>query len=147
MSLLIFTNLSHTILEKIVRKVLRGNLKIQKISWRSIASVMPWFFLNWILWSIGYYLFVSSITTSDIPLVVGLAYPLACVSGIIAFFAPAGLGAFEGSIIGFFILAGFSSDTAISISIASRLWDLIGTILFFLVGVIADRKSRIKEPI
>ena len=147
LSLVIFTNLSHTILEKIVRKVFRKNLKIQKISLMSIFAVLPWFFLNWIFWSIGYYLFVMSISTVDVPLVVGLGFPLACVSGIIAFFMPAGLGAYEGSIIWYLILAGFPSNSAISISIATRLWDLTGTILFFLVGVIADRKSRIKQPI
>ncbi len=140
LSVVIFTNLSQTILEKIVRKVFRKNLRIQKTYVKSIFTVLPWFFLNWILWSIGYYFFVISISTVAVPLVVGLGYPLACVSGIMAFFMPAGLGAFEGSIIGYLQLAGFSSNTAISISIASRLWDLIGTILFFLVGVIADRK-------
>ncbi len=72
----------------------------------------------------------------------GLVFPLSGTLGILAGFAPGGIGVREGLMVSCLVLAGFEITEAATISIASRLWFLIGESFIFAIGLIADRLLR-----
>ena len=77
-----------------------------------------------------------------IPFSVGLGFPFAGILGILAFFAPGGLGVREGILVGYLKLAGFATADAVTVSVASRLWVLIGEAFIFLVGFVLDKRKK-----
>ena len=74
-----------------------------------------------------------------------MGFPLAATIGVLAIIAPGGIGAREGILTGYFVLTGIPLETAVTISIASRLWFLIGESLFFIVGLMASRTINEKS--
>ncbi|MDZ7615461.1 MAG: lysylphosphatidylglycerol synthase domain-containing protein [Patescibacteria group bacterium] len=115
----------------------------------SYLTVLPWFFLAWLLWAVGFYFMTVAILGKGQPWTVGLAFPLATSLGILAVVAPGGLGVREGVLSGYLILAGFSVVDATTVAVASRLWFLIGELFILGSGIAAstcDGKQRISQP-
>jgi uncharacterized membrane protein YbhN (UPF0104 family) len=63
-----------------------------------------------------------------------LVFPLASTFGIIAFFAPGGLGVREGFLTGHMVLFSFTFQQASVIAIVARIWFSIGEIMLFLIA-------------
>ncbi len=122
--------------------VFHKNIEIPILDFYSTVRLLPWICLYWILWSFGFYYFVSSMTMMEIPLSGGLAFPLSASLGIAAVIAPGGLGVREG-IMGIYLkLVGLSLAEAATVAVAARLWFLTGEVFFFITGVVADRWAR-----
>ena len=68
-----------------------------------------------------------------------LLQPLANNIGIIATFAPSGLGVREGVMIGYLYLAGETVNSASNIAIASRIWFFFVEIIVFLIGLVLKK--------
>jgi uncharacterized membrane protein YbhN (UPF0104 family) len=68
----------------------------------------------------------------------GLAFPLAATLGIIAVIAPGGLGAREGVLVAYLVLAGQSVADATTVAVAARLWFLAGELALFVIGWLTD---------
>ena len=96
---------------------------------------------------------VNSLTSMDVPLSVGLGFPLAGSLGVMAFIVPGGLGVREGALIAYLSLAGIAVPVATTISIASRLWYLVGEVFIFFVGWMADhindwpKTKKLSQPV
>ncbi len=102
--------------------------------------------LKWCFVGIGVFILINSVTDlswSYLPFVTGL-YAAATIIGIIAFFAPSGIGVVEGvMIIGLKTI--LSSSLAGAISILIRIWKVIGELSFiFLLNLSLQRTLRIK---
>ena len=142
LTVVVFSNIVNSIVEKFSKRVLKKEISIPKLSLRSTVAVLPWFILTWLLWSIGFFLLVASLVPDKISPAVGLGFPLAGTLGIMAIIAPGGLGVREGVMVGYLNLAGLSLPEATTISITARLWFLIGEIFIFIVGIILDRHLK-----
>jgi len=138
---IIFWSLPRSSVEFLLKKLFKKNVVLPQLSPQAIFSLLPWFMVYWILWTMSFYLLVMSLTSIDVPLSVGLGFPLAGTLGIMAFVVPGGLGVREGVLVAFLSLAGISVPLATTISIAARLWYLIGEVAIFVVGWMADRGS------
>lgn len=95
-------------------------------------------FIKWIFVGIGVFILINSVTELSptyIPFITGL-YAFAAISGMVAVFAPSGLGVIEGIlIVGLKTI--FSNSVAGLISILVRLWKICGELSFiFLVRII-----------
>ncbi len=123
--------------ERIGRLVFGRTVSLPALDLRSALAVLPWALTSWSLWSVGFLLFVRSLSPSPVNWSVGLAFPLAGTLGIMAVVAPGGLGVREGVMAGYLLLVGFSAADAATISVASRLWFLVGETLFFIAGLLA----------
>lgn len=141
LTVVIFSKLVHNNTERLIRIVLRKDINIPRLTIKSTVSVMPWFVVYWVFLSIGFYMFVASLTAKDIAWSVGLAFPLASTLGVMAFIAPGGLGVREGVMVGYLTLAGLPVAEAVTIAGASRLWFLVGEGFIFTVGWISDKRS------
>lgn len=134
LTLVIFSRFLHKKAELFIRKLLRKEAALPKLSVSATLLAIPWFAGYWALWSIGFYLFVASLTALRLPWTVGLGFPLAGTLGIITFMSPGGLGTREAVLVGYFTLAGIPLADATTIAVASRLWFLVGELFIFIVG-------------
>jgi hypothetical protein len=75
---------------------------------------------------------LSDIAWADVPLLIG-AYNLAGVLGIVAFFAPAGLGVKEGVLVGF-LASVVGEPVAASLAILARLLFVLADVMLWVVG-------------
>jgi len=137
----IFSKLAHSTAECILKVILRKDIKISNLTFKLTIRTIPFFVLNWALWSTGFYILVLSLTATDIPWTVGFGFPLASTLGIMAVIAPGGLGAREGVIVGYLTFVGIPVAEATTIAVASRLWFFAGEIFIFIIGWIAHKRS------
>jgi len=142
LTVVIFSKLVHNSTERLIKIALQKNIQIPRLTIKSTLSVIPWFVVLWVFWSIGFYMLVTSLTATDIPWHVGLGFPLSATLGIMAFIAPGGLGVREGVMVGYLTLAGLPIAEAVTIAGASRLWFLVGEAFIFTVGWLADKRSH-----
>jgi len=142
LTIVIFSKLAHGSAERVIKIALRKDIQIPRLTIKSTLSVMPWFVVLWVFWSIGFYMLVTSLTAMDVAWSVGLAFPLAATLGVIAFIAPGGLGVREGVMVGYLTLAGLPIAEAVTIAGASRLWFLVGEAFIFTMGWLADKRSH-----
>jgi uncharacterized membrane protein YbhN (UPF0104 family) len=141
-TVVIFSQFIHIKAEHVIQILSKKDLKLPRLTVQSTISLMPWFVLNWVLWSIGFYTLVVSITANDVPWSVGLGFPLAATLGIMTLIAPGGIGAREGLMVGYLGLAGLSIADAATIAVASRLWFLVGELFIFIAGWISHKRSN-----
>ena len=139
LSLIIFIPQVRGVVEKCFRLFLRKRISLPTLKVKETAAIIPWFFGYWTLWSTAFYLLVSGLFDPNPSCALGLAFPLAGSLGIMALIAPGGLGIREGVMAAYLNSAGIPLADAAAISIASRLWFLIGEAAFFLLGIFAHR--------
>jgi glycosyltransferase 2 family protein len=131
--------------ELLLSKILKKDILLPHIDFRQNAVLMPYFFLTWILWSIGFLFLVKSLVNYDVEIGAALVYPIAAVFGILALFAPGGLGVREGIMALLLKQVGVELSDAALISIASRLWSLSGELLLFSSGVFSSVYFKTQE--
>lgn len=120
----------------IALKLLKNNNKeiIIELSFSKITKYVLFYLANNILLGLGFYLFINSIIYvhfAKLPFII-LSINLSGLLGMLAIFAPAGIGARESSII--YLLNNIMNVTFSSIiSIVSRLWFVVGELLTLLI--------------
>ena len=141
LTVVIFSKLVHNSTERLIKIAFRKDIQIPRLTIKSTLSVIPWFVVFWMFWSIGFYMLVTSLTATDIPWHVGLGFPLSATLGIMAFIAPGAWRSRRGKV-GYLIFAGLPIAEAVTIAGASRLWFLVGEAFIFTVGWVADKRSH-----
>jgi glycosyltransferase 2 family protein len=136
LSLILFSRVFHNLTTFLIGKILKKTIVIPSLSVKKVFEVMPWFILNWILWCAGFYFLAQSLSPTFVSPFSGFLFALAGTLGLLAVFAPGGLGIREGIIVTMLIMAGLNEELAISISVASRLWFLIGEMFIFVLALI-----------
>lgn len=138
----VFSSFFNNAGEKFLSFILKKEIAIPKLTLMETITVAPWFAISWLLWAAGFYFFVCALSPSGIPISVGLGFPLAGTLGIMAFFAPGGLGAREGVAAAYLCLAGLDLQEATTIAVASRAWFLSGEAFIFLLGWFSKKAHR-----
>ena len=134
LTVVIFSRFVHSIAEKLTKKFLKREIIIPRLNFSSTLKTLPWFAVYWLLYSVGFFYLVKSLTTGNVPFSIAFAFPFAGTLGILAIIAPGGLGVREGLIAAYLVYAGFPTKEAMSIAIVARLWYFIGEIFIFLTG-------------
>ena len=142
LTLTIFSRGVHGLVARVVGKLIGRHLSIPLLSFASTSHAIVWALLAWMCWSLAFYLFLISLGLAGLSPGDGLAFPLAATLGVLAIFAPGGLGAREGVLVAYLVLAGQSAADATTVAVAARLWFLVAELTLFVVGWIAD--ARIK---
>lgn len=142
LSLLLFSRVFHNMFTGIVKKIFKKTLSIPSLSISNVFKTLPWFIINWLSWCAGFYLLTQSLSPNIVGPEIGFVFALAGTLGLLAIIVPGGLGVREGIVVALLLLAGFDETLAISISISSRLWFLIGEIFIFLLGLLFNIKNK-----
>lgn len=105
------------------------------ISYGQMLKIVLLFILNWLVAGAGFYMLSCSIypiPASEFFYVAGI-YGLSCIIGILAVFAPSGIGVREGiMLVGLRLI--MPEEYAMIISIVSRLWQTVAELL--LIGIV-----------
>lgn len=144
LTLAIFVPEFHKIFQKIYNRVFKKNYQIPTISRKMLFRLIFPISLPWIFWSLGFYLFMISISPEYIRPAAALSFPLASALGILAIISPGGIGVREGILIAYFALVGVELRLATTIAFSSRLWYLAGEIITFISSYILDLKNKRK---
>jgi hypothetical protein len=138
----IFSEGVHRIAVPIYRRFFTRHTDFPRLSARATLVSLPWFLVTWTFLSFGFYLLTAGLSPTPVPLAAGLGFPLSITLGIFAVFAPGGIGVREGAIVGYLALAGIPVQHATAISIAARLWFLVGEVFMFSLGFAADSSIK-----
>ncbi len=129
---LIFLPIIKIIIERSVKWILKKDINIPTISPLKAIKSIPVFMLNWFLWGLSFYYLCLALTFDiNFSLIAVLTFPFAGTSGAMAIVAPGGVGVREGLIVVFLGLLSIDVVEATTISVASRLWFLIGELFIF----------------
>lgn len=134
-SVLLYSNYFKRVFNRVFHWITKKHVDYPVLQFRSSLRIIPAFALNWILWSTGFYFMVDALTSYTVPFAMGLGFTLASTLAIIALIAPGGLGVREGLLTALLIGFGIDKTDAITISIASRLWFLVGEFFIFLLAL------------
>lgn len=132
---------------KMISRVIKKDFNVPLLPFRTLLVLVPYYLLLWILWGCGFWCLSQSLTDFSVPIYAALIFPFAATVGIIIVVLPGGIGARE-SILGTMLLS-ISVPEAVTISVASRLWFLIGEGFLFVTALILKnlkkRKSKSNE--
>ena len=136
---LLFPTILKSILN-LVFKYLKKEIEYPIISYVKVALLLPSFMLTWLFWGLGFYFLALSLYGNTLPLTLSMAFPLAGSLAIVSLFAPGGLGVREGLLVSSMLIYNIPLPMATTIAMASRLWFLIGEILFFTTASLLSLK-------
>lgn len=139
LTIAIFTRTMHTTAEYALRKIIKKQIEIPSIRFVDTLKILPWYFLDWVLWSMAFYFLLRGIESEHVGILASLAFPLSGTVGTIAVFAPAGIGVREGVLVGYLVSAGMNPKEATTVSVVARLWFLVGEVFYFVSGLIAHK--------
>lgn len=145
LSLVIYTPFFHRVASRIMSRILKREVHIPKLPFRRVLNMIFWYLLNWSAWGTGFWFMAASMVPEMPGFQIIMAFPLAGSFGIMAVFAPGGLGVREGVIAGFLALTGVDVALATTVGVASRLWFLTGEAFIFLLSLILRAKK--KDPV
>lgn len=141
LSLIIFTSFFHRFIEMVFFRFTKKEIKFPRLSFRKTIHIILWYALSWGAWCVSFYFLAGSLSGETLPFSISFAFGLAGSIGILAVFAPGGLGVREGILTAFLTLAGLDLPMATTIAISSRLWFLMGELFLFLFALILERKK------
>jgi len=142
LTIIVFTDYFHNLTEWLVKKIFRKDLSIPRLYWRQTTKILPWFFIQWFFWSLGFYLLAWGLSPGIVSMKIVLVWPLAASLGILFIISPGGLGVREGVLTGCLVMVGIPIQEATTISVASRIWFLFGEIALFLLALILQRIKK-----
>lgn len=133
---------------KVVGKIFKKSLEIP-MKYSQILKVVLMFIGNWLIVGFGFFILVRSVNPAvgwnEMLFCAGI-FGISAIMGILAIFAPSGLGVREGIILAGLMMIMPESDAAV-ISVISRLWQTIAelTLAAGAVAVTLLTKKRKKE--
>jgi len=141
LSLVIFTSLFHRFIEIIYFRITKKELTFPRLSFQKTIRIILWYTMSWGMWCVSFYFLAGSLSVDSLPFSISFAFGLAGSIGILAVFAPGGLGVREGILTGFLTMAGLDLPLATTIAITSRLWFLTGELFLFLFAMVLSRRK------
>ena len=126
----------HDFFDYLIKKIFKSDFLIPRLLFNESLKIIPWYFINWICWSAGFYFLVNSLTIEEVSILTGFSFPLAATVGLIAVFVPGGLGVRESIITGILVLFGIKLNQATAISVISRFWFMTGELSIFIYSII-----------
>lgn len=130
---------------RILGKLIKKDDMELPVTYGQMIKVVLLFICNWLVVGIGFYLLVRSIYAVPLNemLYVSGIYGLSCIIGILAIFAPSGIGVREGiMVLGLSLV--MQEEYAVIISIVSRIWITVSELA--LIGIaFAVNKTVLKE--
>lgn len=141
LTIILFFKPWHRFLHMLAGKFLKREVQLPFIDTKQIRPIFHWFFIDWLVRMSGFYTLLWAIDGCPPMLAVAAGFPLALTLGVLAVFAPGGIGVREGVITVWLHAAGFDLPTAASIAITVRLYTLAGEIGVFAAGMIMKKKA------
>jgi len=146
LSLVIFLFIKslHDFLERLLARLFKRKVHFPIITLKFSLKLSGIIFFYWILWILGFFFLLLSIN-QDANIISVFAFPLAVCYGVLAIVLPGGLGVREGIIAAFLTAVGLDIQTAVTISVISRLWFITGEIFIFFLALILRKTTSVSS--
>lgn len=135
---------------KVIGKIFKKDLEIP-MKYPQILKVVLMFIGNWLIAGFGFFMLVRSVNPAvgwNEMLFCAGVYGISAIMGILAIFAPSGLGVREGLILAGLMLIMPESDAAV-ISVISRLWQTVAELILaggaFAVTLVMKKRKRTEQ--
>jgi len=127
---------------KILGKFAKKDMEIP-VTYPEMLKTVLFFILNWLVAGAGFYLLVKSVypVPASQWLYIGGIYGLSTIIGILALFAPSGLGVREGILTAGLCLI-MPEEYALTISLISRLWQTVAEIFLVTGAFLVNQVKR-----
>jgi hypothetical protein len=124
-------------------KIIKKERLVFNISYARILVILLSYTTYWLIFSLAFFFFVRAFTDihfTSITYISG-SFAISTFAGFLAFFMPAGLGAREGVLI--YLLSILTGNSlAIIISISSRIWIILGDIVWFFGAILSGHLNN-----
>jgi glycosyltransferase 2 family protein len=128
------------VLLKKLASYFKKNLNLPSIDNRNVYKILPSFFLLWLSWGLGFLFLVKSVYVAEaVPIQTIFAFPLSATLGIVAIFAPGGIGVREAVLVGCLTLYQIPIEIATGITVLSRVWFIIGEAFIFITSIVLKK--------
>jgi len=131
---------------KLIEKITKKEDLLISVSYAQMIKIVLLFICNWLVVGVGFYMLTCSIypvPMSELFYVSGI-YGLSCIIGILAVFAPSGIGVREGiMVVGLSLV--MPKEYAVIISIVSRLWQSVAELILIGIAFLANQIIRKKK--
>ncbi len=141
LSLILFVPSLQDYFLKIINKLFKKNIELPVIRVGELIRLVPYFLFDWFIRITGFALLLGALSPDFLQLLFLPGYPLSVTLGILAVFAPGGLGIREGVLVFWLHQGGLPVETATTISLVTRLWMLFGEIVIFVLALLLKRIS------
>ena len=138
-TLILFSSFFNKLTVQIIKLVTKKEIEIPLISKVDFFALFPSYMLSWFFWSLGFYFLVCSVTGKPETLSLLAVFPLSATLGILAIFAPGGIGVREGIMVLMLISSGISETDSITIAAFQRLWFILGEGILFFSALILNK--------
>ena len=120
----------------ILTGIFKNPIEIPLVPFKTTLRLSIISLFNWLVWALAFYIFLLSVNTfsANIQIAAGLLFPISSVIGILVLIAPGGLGFREGFLALGLVAMGLNAKEAASVAILSRLWFLVGEVVFFVTA-------------
>ena len=129
---------------KLAGRIFKKELEIP-MKYAQILKVVLMFIGNWLIVGFGFFMLVRSVNPAvgwnEMPFCAGI-FGISAIMGILAIFAPSGLGVREGIILAGLMLIMPESDAAV-ISVISRLWQTAAELILAAAAFAATQAARL----
>jgi len=145
---LLILSLFSGILSKIVYwvtvKIIKKQYRFTSLSKTKMLKIFCITLLNWLSWAAGFYFFVLAIIPGGtVSPYIGFGFPFATVWGVVAFFAPGGIGVREGILTAYLNLSDLNIEYATTVSLFSRIWFLTSEAFIFLLALAVNWRMKL----
>jgi len=139
--LIVFNQTTHKILTLFISKIKKKPIDLPLISISNGLKLSYFNILTWLLWTLGFYFFGLSVSDQML-WHRAFVFPLGVTYGVLAILMPGGIGVRESIFTGYLTLSGMDLNTAITISVASRLWFMSGEVFIFIFSLVIRTKTK-----
>lgn len=142
LSVLLFSKVFHKFVINIFQRVFKKKLNVPLLEFNKSLKVSGFILIYWGLWIFAFYFFVKSVMP-DVAFISAFAFPISVCYGVLAIIMPGGIGVREGIMVLFLTSTGINVETAVTISVASRLWFISGEIFSFVLALIIKLNKKL----
>lgn len=134
----------HKFCLRIANKLFKKNLEIPFISMKLLLKLSVVVVTYWIAWTLGFYLLLKSMPF-ETNFIMAFCFPVSVCMGLLAIVIPAGIGVREGIIVSFLTASGLKVEDAITFSLISRIWFVLGEVCIFLLALVLRIRHKNKS--
>jgi uncharacterized membrane protein YbhN (UPF0104 family) len=139
-AVLLYPRIFHALATRFLRRL--GDRELPPLRSSTLASLLVFYAGTWVIGGLGLWLLLRSVgahPAASTIVFLGGTSAVGAIVAVLAFFAPSGLGAREGSMYGL-MLAVTSSGAALSATLLNRVAITVVEVLLFLVGSLVLRR-------
>ncbi len=139
---LLFSNIFHEFVVNVFERVFKKKINIPLLEFNKSLKVSGFILIYWAIWIFAFYFFVKSVMP-DVAFISAFAFPISVCYGVLAIVMPGGIGVREGIMVLFLTSTGINVETAVTISVVSRLWFISGEIFSFILALVLKFNKKL----